>query len=73
MPYGALVLERLLKQMKPKSVVVSVFGIREGLIYGLLPPYERARDPLISFCEDYAALRARSSPARSRAAAGSAG
>ncbi len=34
-PYGALVLERLLKQMKPKAVVVSVFGIREGLLYSL--------------------------------------
>ena len=35
-PYGALVLERLLKRMKPKAVVVSVFGIREGLLYSLL-------------------------------------
>ncbi len=60
LPFGALVLERLLRQMEPRQVVFSVFGIREGLIYGLLPPYERARDPLISFCEDYAALRARS-------------
>ncbi|MFA5956874.1 exopolyphosphatase [Hyphomicrobium sp.] len=60
LPFGALVLERLLRQMEPRQVVFSVFGIREGLIYGLLPAYERARDPLISFCEDYAALRARS-------------
>jgi exopolyphosphatase / guanosine-5'-triphosphate,3'-diphosphate pyrophosphatase len=49
-----------LRQMEPRQVVFSVFGIREGLIYGLLPPYERARDPLICFCEDYAALRSRS-------------
>jgi exopolyphosphatase/guanosine-5'-triphosphate,3'-diphosphate pyrophosphatase len=40
--------------------VFSVFGIREGLIYGLLPPHEQMRDPLLSFCEDYAALRSRS-------------
>ncbi|MBS0233312.1 MAG: Ppx/GppA family phosphatase [Proteobacteria bacterium] len=60
LPFGALVLERLLRQMEPRQVVFSVFGIREGLIYGLLPPYERARDPLLSFCEDYAALRSRS-------------
>ena len=60
LPFGALVLERLLKQLQPRDVVFSVFGIREGLIYGLLPPYERQRDPLISFCEDYAQLRARS-------------
>ncbi|RUO97261.1 MAG: Ppx/GppA family phosphatase [Hyphomicrobium sp.] len=60
LPFGALVLERLLRQMEPRQVVFSVYGIREGLIYGLLPPFERARDPLISFCEDYAGLRARS-------------
>ena len=35
-PYGALVLERLIKQMKPRAVVVSVLGIREGLLYTLL-------------------------------------
>ncbi|MEQ1651317.1 MAG: exopolyphosphatase [Hyphomicrobium sp.] len=60
LPFGALVLERLLRQMQPSEVVFSVFGIREGLIYGLLPPLEKKRDPLISFCEDYASLRSRS-------------
>jgi exopolyphosphatase / guanosine-5'-triphosphate,3'-diphosphate pyrophosphatase len=60
LPYGALVLEKLLKRMKPKDVVFSVFGIREGLIYGLLNAHERKRDPLLTFCEDYAAMRARS-------------
>ena len=60
LPYGALVLERLLRQLQPSEVVFSVFGIREGLIYGLLPAHERRRDPLISFCEDYARQRSRS-------------
>ncbi|HVZ06119.1 Ppx/GppA family phosphatase [Hyphomicrobium sp.] len=60
LPFGALVLERLIKQMQPRQIVFSVFGIREGLIYGLLPPHEQMRDPLLSFCEDYATLRARS-------------
>ncbi|MGQ0458055.1 MAG: Ppx/GppA family phosphatase [Hyphomicrobium sp.] len=59
-PYGALVLERLLKQMQPSSVVFSVFGIREGFIYSQLPAHERRRDPLMSFCEDFATLRSRS-------------
>ena len=59
-PYGALVLERLIRKMKPQQVVFSVFGIREGLIYSLLTEYERHRDPLLSFCEEYAALRSRS-------------
>lgn len=59
-PYGALVLERLLRQMQPRNVIFSVYGIREGLIYGLLSVHERRRDPLISFCEDYAELSSRS-------------
>jgi exopolyphosphatase / guanosine-5'-triphosphate,3'-diphosphate pyrophosphatase len=60
LPYGALVLERLLKKLQPSEVVFSVFGIREGLLYGLLPPHERKKDPLLSFCEDFARLRSRS-------------
>jgi len=60
LPFGALVLERLLRRMQPRQVVFSVFGIREGLIYSLLPPHEQIRDPLISFCEDYARQRSRS-------------
>ncbi len=60
LPYGALVLERLIRRMQPGSVVFSVFGIREGLIYSQLPERERHRDPLLSFCEDYSTLRSRS-------------
>ena len=59
-PYGALVLERLVKQMKPRAVVVSVFGIREGLLYSLLTEQEKRRDPLIAACEDLARQRSRS-------------
>ncbi|MEQ1882780.1 MAG: Ppx/GppA phosphatase family protein [Burkholderiales bacterium] len=60
LPYGALVLERLIRRMQPGSVVFSVYGLREGLIYTQLPELERSRDPLLSFCEDYSALRSRS-------------
>jgi exopolyphosphatase/guanosine-5'-triphosphate,3'-diphosphate pyrophosphatase len=60
LPFGALVMERLLKRMKPKEVVFSVYGIREGLLFGLLPDSERRRDPLLSFCEDFARQRSRS-------------
>jgi exopolyphosphatase/guanosine-5'-triphosphate,3'-diphosphate pyrophosphatase len=54
-PYGALVLERLIKQMKPRAVVISVFGIREGLLYSLLSEEEQRKDPLIAACDDGAA------------------
>ncbi len=60
LPYGALALERVLRRMKPRNVVFSVFGIREGLLYTLLSPVERNKDPLLSFAQDYARLRSRS-------------
>ncbi len=60
LPYGAAVLERLLKKLQPRRVIFSVFGIREGLLFSLLSAIEQARDPLLSFCEGYAALRSRS-------------
>jgi exopolyphosphatase/guanosine-5'-triphosphate,3'-diphosphate pyrophosphatase len=60
LPYGALVLERVLKKLEPREVVFSVFGIREGLLFNLLSAKERRKDPLLSFCEDYARLRSRS-------------
>jgi exopolyphosphatase/guanosine-5'-triphosphate,3'-diphosphate pyrophosphatase len=60
LPFGALVLERILKTLNPSEVVFSVFGVREGLIYSLLPAHERRKDPLLSFCAEYAALRSRS-------------
>ncbi|MGD9803193.1 MAG: exopolyphosphatase [Hyphomicrobiaceae bacterium] len=60
LPFGALVLERLVQHMQPSEVVFSVFGIREGLLYSLLSEGERRKDPLLAFAEDYARLRSRS-------------
>ena len=60
LPYGALVLERLIKQMKPRSVVISVFGIREGLLYSRLREEEKREDPLIAACTDIARRQSRS-------------
>jgi exopolyphosphatase/guanosine-5'-triphosphate,3'-diphosphate pyrophosphatase len=60
LPYGALVMERVLKELAPEQVVFSGFGIREGLLFGLLSEHERRKDPLLSFCEEYARLRSRS-------------
>jgi exopolyphosphatase/guanosine-5'-triphosphate,3'-diphosphate pyrophosphatase len=60
LPYGALVLERLLKAIAPSEVIFSVFGIREGLLFSLLPAHERSKDPLLTFCADYARQRSRS-------------
>jgi exopolyphosphatase / guanosine-5'-triphosphate,3'-diphosphate pyrophosphatase len=52
LPYGAIVLQRLLAAAKFKEVIVSANGVREGLVFAKLPPEERRKDPLI----DYASL-----------------
>ncbi|MBN9589610.1 MAG: hypothetical protein BGN85_05215 [Alphaproteobacteria bacterium 64-11] len=49
LPYGAVVLERLLEQSDIKDVVISAFGLREGILFGRLPPDERIKDPLLEF------------------------
>ncbi len=59
-PIGGLVLERLLNKVAPSKVVFSIFGIREGLLYSLMPKSEQSRDPLIAFSQNFARLRSRS-------------
>ena len=49
LPYGAIVLQRLLMAARFKEVVVSANGVREGLLHARLPQDERAKDPLIEF------------------------
>ena len=60
LPLAALVLQRLIARLGASEVVFSVHGIREGLLYTLLPKPEQQRDPLLAHCEDYAVLRSRS-------------
>ncbi|WP_291745105.1 exopolyphosphatase [Bauldia sp.] len=60
LPHGAAVLEQVIKLMKPRRVVMSALGVREGHLYDLLPPEQKARDPLIVACEELAWLRSRS-------------
>jgi exopolyphosphatase/guanosine-5'-triphosphate,3'-diphosphate pyrophosphatase len=49
LPYGAVVLERLLEAGGIKDVVISAYGLREGILYARLPQDERAKDPLVEF------------------------
>lgn len=60
LPYGALVLERLLDLAKPRNVVISVFGVREGLLFRKLKKHRREDDPLLSAAWDFARRYARS-------------
>jgi len=50
LPYAALVLQALLEKLKPKQVVFSAFGLREGHLFDLLPPEQQAEDPLLHAC-----------------------
>ena len=59
LPYGAVVLERLIEAAGIKEVVISAYGLREGLLYARLPPAERARDPLTEFARASNARQAR--------------
>jgi exopolyphosphatase/guanosine-5'-triphosphate,3'-diphosphate pyrophosphatase len=49
LPYGAVVLERLLAATAIQDVVISAYGLREGLLYARLSDEERAKDPLLEY------------------------
>jgi len=58
--YAALVLEHVVRIMRPREIVISALGVREGLLYSELPARERARDGLITAAQDLNLLRSRS-------------
>ncbi|MBI3677480.1 MAG: Ppx/GppA family phosphatase [Proteobacteria bacterium] len=49
LPYGCIVLEQLLLATGIKDVVISAYGLREGILHARLPAEERVKDPLIEF------------------------
>ena len=58
--YAALVLEHVVRIARPKNVVISALGVREGLLYSLLDADERRKDPLIAAATELNVLRSRS-------------
>ena len=60
LPYGAAVMSEVIRKGKPKRVVFSSLGVREGHLYELLPKEIQDEDPLLSACEDLCVLRSRS-------------
>ena len=58
--YAALVLENLVRIARPKEVVISALGVREGLLYSMLDVEEREKDPLIAAASELNVLRSRS-------------
>ncbi len=58
--YGAVVLEELIRRAKPKDVVISTYGVREGLLFELLDAARHDDDPLLVAAEKLNGLLARS-------------
>jgi exopolyphosphatase/guanosine-5'-triphosphate,3'-diphosphate pyrophosphatase len=58
--YAALVLEYIIRAAQPKTIVFSTFGVREGLLYEMLPQAERAKDGLVCAAQDLNELLSRS-------------
>ncbi len=49
-PLAARVLAELLRRIEPDRVVISAYGLREGLLYRQMPEAMRLLDPLIEAC-----------------------
>src|SRR6202047_3267868 len=60
LPYAALVLEYILRVGKPRQVVFSALGVREGLLYSMLKLKEQQKDALIEAARHLNQLRSRS-------------
>jgi exopolyphosphatase/guanosine-5'-triphosphate,3'-diphosphate pyrophosphatase len=58
--YGAVALEEIIRRGKPSRVVVSIGGVREGLLYDRLDAETQAQDPLLVAARAYNLLRSRS-------------
>ena len=53
LPYGALVMEEMIGAFGLKEIVISAYGLREGVLQRKLPEAEAAKDPLIEFARDF--------------------
>ncbi|HEY4200116.1 MAG TPA: Ppx/GppA phosphatase family protein [Devosiaceae bacterium] len=59
-PFGAAVMLEVIKAGEFKNVVFSALGVREGYLYSLLTPQEKAVDPLLQAASEMSVLRSRS-------------
>ena len=55
LPHAALVMEVLVDVLGLEKIVMSAYGLREGLILDSLSPEVRLRDPLIEGCQAWGA------------------
>ena len=58
-PMAARVMAGLLEALEPEEVIISSYGLREGLLYEQMPLSTRGLDPLIEACRHVEATSAR--------------
>lgn len=68
LPDAAVLLQALIKRLEPRNVVVSAWGLREGILFSGLAPHARAQDPLIAGVSTFAASRGTSPTMATRVA-----
>jgi exopolyphosphatase/guanosine-5'-triphosphate,3'-diphosphate pyrophosphatase len=57
--YGAVVLDEIIRLARPRDVVVSALGVREGMLFERLEAAQRRADPLIMAARELNVLRSR--------------
>ncbi|MCB2067456.1 MAG: hypothetical protein KDE15_12550 [Erythrobacter sp.] len=57
LPDTAVLLQALVEQLTPEKLVISAWGLREGLLYQRLDPVAQAQDPLLAGMAQFAAQR----------------
>jgi exopolyphosphatase/guanosine-5'-triphosphate,3'-diphosphate pyrophosphatase len=57
LPDAAAMLRVVIQKLRPATLVVSSWGLREGLLFDRLDPAERAQDPLIAAVSRFTAPR----------------
>lgn len=57
--YGAIVLDEIIRRAKPREIVISAAGVREGLLFERLSDAERKVDPLLAASRELESLYSR--------------
>lgn len=57
LPDAAILLQTLMRTLKPPKVIFSSWGLREGLLYSRLASHKRAQDPLLAGITHFAGSR----------------
>lgn len=58
-PMAARVMDALIENLQPKEIVISSYGLREGMLYEAMPESMRSLDPLIEACRQMEKTQAR--------------